>query len=356
MKKISYYLVCTSVLFACNSSIKKQPATAITVENNSYQESSTPALKKIKAADTTIAKKLENNNTPLEEKTLAKESDPIKEVVAKSSTPVVEKVKKVEKQITTALTSKKIIAKENNVSESKLETIDKQINTSTVVEKVISVPSKPSHEEWNKLTKNYVSKDGKVNYTAFKNNLEKIEIYLKLLENTPPTNDWSRAEKLSYWFNLYNASTVHLVATNYPVKSIKDINGGKPWDKKFIKSGSTIYSLNEIENTIVRPNYNEPRLHVAFNCAAVSCPNLLNEAFEPSKLNAQLNMLAKQWITDKSKNELDNPEKIKISQIFNWYKVDFKKGIIPFINDYATSPINESSSIDYLEYNWKLND
>ncbi|WP_299601120.1 DUF547 domain-containing protein [uncultured Aquimarina sp.] len=219
--------------------------------------------------------------------------------------------------------------------------------------KVIKV--RPDHSIWDQLTKKYVSSSGKVNYRGFKSNISKIEEYLTHLQKTYPKKDWTKNEKLAYWFNLYNASTIQLVASSYPVKSIKNINSGKPWDKKFIKSGSKVYSLNQIENTIVRPNFNEPRLHVAFNCAAVSCPKLLKGAFFPSKLNYQLETLSRSWINDTSKNKIGS-DKIVISKIFEWYAVDFKKGVIPFINRYAITKANESANIQYLEYNWKLND
>ncbi|MBW1296881.1 DUF547 domain-containing protein [Aquimarina litoralis] len=214
---------------------------------------------------------------------------------------------------------------------------------------------RPNHTIWDQLTKKYVSSTGKVNYKGFKSNISKIDQYLAHLQKVYPKKGWTKNEKLAYWFNLYNAATIRLVANTYPVKSIKDINSGKPWDKKFIKSGSKVYSLNQIENTIVRPNYNEPRLHVAFNCAAVSCPKLLKGAFFPSKLNYQLEKLSKNWINDTSKNKIQS-DKVVISKIFEWYAVDFKKGVIPFINTYATTKAKESAKIQYLEYNWNLND
>jgi hypothetical protein len=45
------------------------------------------------------------------------------------------------------------------------------------------------------------------------------------------------------------------------------------------------YSLEDIENDILR-KMNEPRIHFAINCASVSCPELLNEAFTESKLKS----------------------------------------------------------------------
>jgi len=262
---------------------------------------------------------------------------------------------------------KKEVKKEvASVKQTPLKTPEKLTEPKEIKEEVIEVEkveekveekivAKPNHEVWNSLTKKYVSSNGKVNYAGFKKEIANIDAYLLHLKEVSPDNTWSRNEKLAYWFNLYNAYTVRLVAGNYPVQSIRDLEGGKPWDKKFIKSGAKTLSLNDIENTIVRPNYNEPRLHVAFNCAAISCPNLLNEAFIPNKLNSQLNRLSKKWINDTSKNVIAENE-IKISKIFEWYGVDFKKGIINFINTYSEQKVSPDANISYLEYNWKLND
>ncbi len=212
------------------------------------------------------------------------------------------------------------------------------------IEKEIVVNDKPNHQAWDELAKKYITANGKVNYKGFKSELDKLKKYIDYLGENPVKSTWSKNEELAYWFNLYNASTVYLIASNYPTSSITKLEKGKPWDKKFIKSGDKIYSLNDIENVIVRPKFNEPLVHVAFNCAAVSCPILLNEAFVAEKLTAQLTKQAKNWVNDASKNEL-TPDKIKVSQIFDWYKADFDKvgGVIGFINKYSTTKINENA-------------
>lgn len=350
MKKLSVLIISISHLIACNTPKKNIPAVTESEKEVISEIQHTPEVIK-ESVDSTKAVIIETvSEVAVENK---KDIKALTKVAPKAvETKVKTIVEKKSEKIKDVIPNKKDIsvATATKVIETKAEVLKE--------EKVVTpeTPLKPTHTVWNELAKNYVSKAGKVNYGAFKTNIHKLENYLKELETTPPTNDWSRNEKLAYWFNLYNASTVHLVATNYPVKSIKDINSGKPWDKKFIKSGDRVYSLNDIENTIVRPNYNEPRLHVAFNCAAISCPNLLNEAFVPNKLNTQLNLLAKNWITDPFKNNLSNLDKIEISQIFNWYKVDFKEGIIQFINKYSPQPINENAAISYTEYQWELND
>lgn len=215
----------------------------------------------------------------------------------------------------------------------------------------------PNHKDWDELVKMYVSENGRVNYSGFKSNINKLKSYLDYLSQHPVKENWSKNEQLAYWFNLYNASTVYLIASQYPIKSITNLENGKPWDKKFIQSGDKTYSLNDIENVIVRPNFKEPLVHVAFNCAAVSCPNLLNEAFVADRIELQLEKQAKKWINDSSKNKLSE-DKMEVSKIFEWYKDDFTSsgGVVGFINKYASTKVNSNAKTNFLEYNWELNE
>jgi len=222
---------------------------------------------------------------------------------------------------------------------------------------VAQLIEKPNHDIWNSLTMQNVTADGQVDYKAIKADINQLVLYLSHLEQTPPKDDWSKNDKLAYWINLYNASTVYLIASNYPVKSITKLSGGKPWDKKFVKSGVKVYTLNQVENEIIRPRFKDPRIHAALNCAAVSCPKLLNGAYFSSILNAQLDGQTRAWINDKTKNKLSG-NKAQVSQIFDWYKADFKDGVVAFINKYISTGValEKKAKITYLEYDWALNE
>ena len=217
----------------------------------------------------------------------------------------------------------------------------------------------PDHKMWNDLLKANVSATGKVNYKGMKTKLITLKTYLEHLRRNGPEKRWTKNERLAYWINLYNASTVYLIASNYPTTSITKLAGGKPWDKKFVKSGDKVYTLNQIENEIVRPRFKEPRIHAALNCAAVSCPNLLNEAFLPKTLDEQLTMQTRAWVNDETKNKL-TPSLLTVSKIFEWYKADFKAGggVANFIAKYSNRKyrIDPKTKIKYLEYNWSLNE
>lgn len=210
-----------------------------------------------------------------------------------------------------------------------------------------------SHSIWNNLLKQNVSTSGDVNYKGFKSNKAELEEYITLLKTKTPANDWSKNEKLAYWINVYNAFTVRLIVVNYPLKSITDLN--KPWDQKIIDIAGVKYSLGDIENNILR-KMGESRIHFAINCASISCPRLLNEAFTAEKLSAQLRKVTKSFFNDATKNNLAaNP--IKISKLFEWYKSDFSEGdILKYINKYSGKTINSDTKIEYLEYNWSLNE
>lgn len=222
----------------------------------------------------------------------------------------------------------------------------------TAVESELLV-SQVDHSVWNELLKKHVSISGKVNYKGFKADKAKLVKYTSYLQSKEPTTEWSRNEKLAYWINVYNAFTVKLIVDNYPTKSIMKID--KAWDKKLITVGSKNYSLGEVENNILR-KMRESRIHFAINCASVSCPKLLNEAFTPEKLSSQLKIVTKQFFVDVTKNQI-SPNSVKVSKLFEWYAKDFSNGdIIAYINKYSGKKVSTSAKISYLEYNWNLNE
>jgi predicted RND superfamily exporter protein len=153
---------------------------------------------------------------------------------------------------------------------------------------------------------------------------------------------------------------VKLILYNYPVKSIKDIKGGKPWDYKFIKIGGQTYSLNNIEHDILRKDFFDSRLHFVLVCAAKSCPKLLDKAYIPQNLNAEMTNQANSFINNSAKNKI-SAGSAQISELFNWYKDDFLKvsgvnSIQDYLNKYSTTKVKSTTPIKYMTYDWSLND
>lgn len=211
------------------------------------------------------------------------------------------------------------------------------------------------HSLWDSLLQKHVSNEGQVNYKGFQGDQTKFDTYLNLLSNTPPKEFWSRNETLAFWINVYNAYTVKLILNNYPIQSIKDIS--KPWNERFIKIGEKWYTLNDVEHRIIR-KMDEPRIHFALVCAAVSCPKLYNRAFTAKNLDSNLTQLTQEFLNDGSKNRL-RENTIEISKLFKWYGGDFKtnnKRLIDFINQYSDVQISSKAKRTYMDYDWRLNE
>lgn len=220
------------------------------------------------------------------------------------------------------------------------------------------------HSAFDTLLKTHVDDEGWVDYDGFLKDKETLKKYLEALKANPPKEDsWSDKEQLAYWINAYNAFTIDLVLQHYPVKSIKDIGSkiqipfvNSPWDIKFIEIDGKKLDLNNIEHSIIRKKFDEPRIHFAVNCASYSCPLLRNEAFTASKLDSQLDEQTRKFINDPKRNKITG-KKAQLSKIFSWYGGDFTKNstLKEFIAKYSDAEVSKSTKISYLNYQWQLN-
>ena len=223
----------------------------------------------------------------------------------------------------------------------------------------------PDHAPFTELLKMHVDNNGLVNYKAFLLDRENLKNYLTSLSKAPPAKNWTNEEKLAYWINAYNAFTIELILEHYPINSIKDIGSSisipfvnTPWQIDFITIGDKKYNLDDIEHGIIRKEFDEPRIHFALVCAAISCPKLRNEAYEADRLNEQLQDQTLSFLVDKEKNDITS-DPILLSKIFQWFSGDFKKeskNIIDYLNSVLPEPLPKNTKISYREYYWNLNE
>lgn len=214
-----------------------------------------------------------------------------------------------------------------------------------------------THKGWDTIVSTYVDGDS-FNYRGLKPHSDNVGAYLKSMAEVrePEFEGWSVDEQLAYLINLYNAATIDLILKNYPVKSIKEINSGKPWELKTTSLFGKMISLDQLENEVIRGQYEEPRIHFAVNCASVGCPSLREDAYVASKLDVQLEEQTKKFMGDEKHNRIEG-DTLVLSPIFDWYGSDFKKSgdsIIGFIGKYL--PASKGKGITFGEYDWSLNE
>jgi len=218
----------------------------------------------------------------------------------------------------------------------------------------LQIPKSTTHHLLDSLLQKHVSEAGKVNYKGLKIDKAALDAYCLMLSEKPVQDDWAKDEKMAYWINAYNAYTLKLLVDNYPTKSILNFDGGKTWDVRRIKLGDKKYSLNNIENDILRPQYKDARIHFALNCAAKSCPPLWNRAYTAENLEAALETRTKAFINDTNYNQI-SATRAQVSKIFEWYAADFGD-LKKFLNRYADVQLKSNASVSFNEYNWALNE
>jgi len=230
------------------------------------------------------------------------------------------------------------------------------------------------HTTWSAVLKLYRTVDARVRYAELKNAAagrhdHPFNVYIAEIQQVPKRTfeTWTRDEQKAFLLNAYNALTVRLILDHYPTKSIRDIGGifQKPWSIEFFSLlGGAAKSLDVIEHELLRPVYRDYRVHSAVNCASVSCPELRGEAYVGSRLNEQLDDQMRRWLADTTRNQFDGVAgKFKISKIFDWYQRDFdswgggvKKVLATFAPAGSRSTIQKGGDIQYLDYDWNLNE
>lgn len=201
-------------------------------------------------------------------------------------------------------------------------------------------------------------KYGKVS-AADKANLRK---YIKQMESIN-VDSLTKKQQMAFWINLYNAKTVDLVITAYPVASIRNVRSYLtlgPWDDKVLKVRGVALSLNDIEHRILRPIWKDVRIHYAVNCASIGCPNLSTRPYTAANLNAKLEAAARSFINHSRAFDVKGG-KLQASSIFSWYQSDWgnEGAVIRHARRYANAATKAKlagrTKIDSYDYNWSLN-
>jgi len=223
------------------------------------------------------------------------------------------------------------------------------------------------HDRWQQFLSEYLVEDAQgthlVRYGAVTDiDRETLSNYLNDLSALNPLN-YHRDEQMAYWINLYNALTVQLILDNYPVDSIRDLGGFfkfGPWDDELIVVNGTELSLNDIEHRILRPIWQDKRIHYAVNCASIGCPNLLATAYTAEQLEAQLEHATKNFINQEKAVRLVRG-KLTLSSIYDWYAEDFgtmdelKLHLLTYLGADKRSRLEKHQGKPDYSYDWKLN-
>lgn len=233
----------------------------------------------------------------------------------------------------------------------------------------------PDHAPWGRLLQSRLTEGeggapNRFDYGGLKASPEDraaLKAYIASLEAVDP-EALSRDEAFAFWVNLYNALTVEVVVEHYPIASIRDIDispglfSNGPWGRKLVTVGGRELSLDDIEHGILRPEFGDPRVHYAVNCASVGCPDLAAEPYRGEDLDAMLDAAAGAYVNSPRGARVEGG-KLTASSIFKWYMKDFggtEAGVLAELRKYAAPALREKleniAAVASYDYDWSLND
>ncbi len=229
----------------------------------------------------------------------------------------------------------------------------------------------------NAVLERVVDERGMVDYEALQREPAQLDRYLQALADLSPARfaSWTEAEQIALLINAYNALTLRSIIEHDPIRpSIRAIPG--VWKLRRHPLMGQRLTLDEIEHQILRREYNEPRIHAALVCAAISCPPLRREAFTGPALERQLEDQTNRWLASAVGLRIDSAAgEVAISQIFQWFAEDWPRAdpnaapvpghekdsaVLHFIARHRPADerqllLGGAYRLGYLPYDWDLN-
>lgn len=252
-----------------------------------------------------------------------------------------------------------------------------QTTASTSPSSLVASNQEFSYQDYAEILKSYVDDTGLVDYQGLQANRAQLDKFNNSIGAISPATyeSWSEAEQIAFLTNAYNSFTLQSIIDQQPLpKSIKDIRG--VWKGRKFNVAGTQKTLNNIEHDTLRVDFNEPRIHAALVCAAISCPPLRNEPYTAEKLDEQLKDQSLKWLASSHGVVLDPAQqKVNVSAIFKWFGKDwiatygetskFKgskkdKAILNFVSQHISPQDKQilekgNFKISFLKYDWSLN-
>jgi hypothetical protein len=134
----------------------------------------------------------------------------------------------------------------------------------------------------------------------------------------------------------------------------------------FASYGDLIALKRAVEQSIIREEFKEPRIHFALVCAARSCPPLRSEAYSAERLEQQLEDQARVFLLRTPQANRIDPKTgtVWVSPVLVWYREDFggtDQALGRFLARYwpqgpeRTLLLSDRFRLRETEYDWTLN-
>ena len=228
-------------------------------------------------------------------------------------------------------------------------------------------------------------RDGFVYYAALQVERRRFDRHVESLAVRPAGFDaWSKARRLAYWLNAYNAFLLRTVIDHYPIRgasaefpenSVMQIPGMFAGREHRIVGRRL--TLQAIEDELIAA-FGDPRAHLALGRGAVGSPRLRSETFRDDRLEAQLQAVVADFATTPHHVTIDQVgDEVVVSAVLGWRAEQFAGLAVADASGTGRSPIERAIvslispalfprerefltrstfRLRYRDFDWRLND
>lgn len=243
------------------------------------------------------------------------------------------------------------------------------------------------HRPLDELLDLYV-RDGYVYYNALKSDRGKLDQYIRALDGPSGVAQatGTREEKIAFWINAYNAFVLQTVVNNFPIRgrskdypatSIRQIPGA--FERQTFRAGGQTVTLDSIEKEMLTP-LDDARAFLALGRGSVGGGRLRSEAYDPKRLESQLEQVAAESLARREIIRLDTlNNQLSVTPVFSWREPQFvasfeKKApdvfsqrspleravlalIRPYLKPSEVVYVEKNTfRMSFHEFDWRLND
>lgn len=216
----------------------------------------------------------------------------------------------------------------------------------------------PSWIEGNRVVFDRLNEEGIQLITDFRLALEGIPDQVAM-------ERWSRDEQLAYWLNLYNVTVFEQIAKKYPMRTLKILHEGRGkskrgslWEEKLLKVAGVPLSLNDIQNEILIPNYQNPLVLYGMFRAAVGGPNIRRKAFSGKTVWRDLSDNAQEFVNS-IRGVHARGSSAEVSLLYEWgqslfpdFQTDLRRHMEQFADPDTQEILADAKDIEPGYFDW----
>ena len=194
------------------------------------------------------------------------------------------------------------------------------IRTADTVQTTDTLETKESpfdYTPYESVLSTFVDGRGLVDYNGLEAQSDSLDVFVKQLGEVSLSRfaTWDTSAQVAFFINAYNALALHIIKERYPIRpspwgifmyprnSIRQI----PFVFQRVEYeviGETM-TLDETEHRILRVDYQEPRIHMALVCAAMSCPPLRQKPYRGAVLDSRLDEQTRRFLVQPDNFRID---------------------------------------------------